>query len=92
MISRIASIHSRYHISGFALWGRQREYGPNIGEFDLVMEFQDGRLIPIGSAGNTESHRINIVVFGEMLTVTEENWLVAYGLNVYFKGEYRKAK
>lgn len=92
VISRIASRHSQYPVSGFALWGRQREYGPNIGEFDLVMEIRDGEFYPIRRAGNTENHRIRIALDGNKLSVSEENWLGAYGMNVHFEGEYEKVE
>jgi hypothetical protein len=92
VISRIASRYRQYHVSGSALWGLQRQAGPNVGEFDLVMELRDQKFIPTGEAGVAEKHKINIIIEGDRLLVSEENWLGAYGMNVHFGGEYEKAK
>jgi hypothetical protein len=91
IISRIASRHSQYHVSGFALWGKKREYGPNIGEFDFIMELAEDRFVYSGKVGNHGPHRMEIKIDGDVLSVSEENWLGQYGMNVHFMGTYKKS-
>ncbi len=90
-VSRIASRHNQYHISGFALWEKHRPTGPNIGEFDYIMELTDDTFCQIDSGGEGRPHFISIKVEGQKLFVDEKNWSGVYGMNVNFIGEYQKA-
>jgi hypothetical protein len=91
VISRIASRHSQYHVSGFALWGRTRQYGPNIGEFDFIMELTDGRFSYSGRVGTFGPYKLEIIIDRDILSVSEENWVGQYGMNVHFMGTYKKS-
>jgi hypothetical protein len=90
-ISRIASKHSQYHISGHALWGKKRPSGPHIGDFDYIMTLDGGAFHHVNSLGGEKAHSIFIKIDGPKLIVKEENWTGAYGMNVNFIGEYQKS-
>jgi len=89
-ISRIVSKRSQYHVSGHALWGRNRPLGPNIGEFDHVMELENNAFYHAGASPAEPDHSIHIRIDGDKLTVSEQNWRGIYGMNVNFIGEYQK--
>ncbi len=89
-ISRIASRASLYHVSGFALWGKEGELGPNSGDFDLVMEFSNDRLEHASESGD-HPYRLDIKVQADGLVVGEQNSRGVYGMNVDFTGAYAKA-
>jgi hypothetical protein len=84
--------NARYAVTGFALWGTQREYGPNIGDFSFIEELEEGRIQHFQPRYDDEVHAIVLKFEGAALTVTEENWLGQYGMNVNFEGEYRRAR
>ncbi len=79
------------HAKGDALWGKNREYGPNIGQLDFVVE------LDLNKARFTdklfeEEYCLNLDFKGDKLIV-EENYIVGYfGMNVSFGGEYYKLK
>lgn len=76
----------RYHVTGLALWGERREYGPNMGELDFTAELDGDRL-----EHSDGEYRVELLFRGETLEVHEENWLGVHGMNVTFKGTYRRA-
>ena len=82
---------ARYAVSGLALWGTQREYGPNLGLMDFVgiME-QDGELRWVRALGEDDVVSILTMDRSGNMRVVEQNWIGAYGMNVTFEGEYAK--
>jgi hypothetical protein len=83
----------RYHVSGLALWGKGRKFGPHLGELDFIAEMS-GDTIEYSSAHPMEDGRRYRAVLrfsNGHLTVTEENSAGNFGMNVYFHGEYEKA-
>ena len=78
---------SRCHVSGTALWGTSREFGPNLGELDFVAELHGDMIIHTESFSG-RAYAL-VVRFSEgRLSVTEENWLGMFGMNVNFSGDY----
>ncbi|MBP2232629.1 hypothetical protein J2847_005960 [Azospirillum agricola] len=81
----------RYHISGFALWGTHREYGPNMGDMSILGEMNNKGTIEHHEYNGSETYSILLKFDGDDILVEEENWLGRYGMNVNFIGSYRKA-
>jgi hypothetical protein len=83
----------RYAITGFALWGRRREYGPNMGDFSIVAAMEDGVIEHHEThPGDGEEYSIVMRFEGDELTINECGWVGRYGMNVHFMGEYRRAR
>jgi len=82
----------RYAVTGFALWGARREYGPNMGELSFVSSLIDGAIEHFEPRpGSDESHMIRLTFRDGTLIVEEKNFVGVYGMNVTFIGEYRRA-
>lgn len=80
-----------YAVTGFALWGTSREFGPNMGELSFIGTLIDGAIEDVATEfGDSAAHKIRLAFDGDRLTVDEGNWIGAYGFNVNFIGEYRK--
>ncbi len=80
----------KYHIDGLALWGKTREYGPNIGELDFIGELLDGVIFYALDDDLTEPYKVTLKFQNGKLAVSEDNWVGIHGLNVTFQGEYHK--
>lgn len=84
----------QYYVSGLALWGAGRPYGPNLGTLDFVGLLTDDRQI-IYRRPRVENEvattHLDLSEEGH-LTVTEENWVGEYGMNVTFIGRYERAR
>lgn len=81
----------RYRVSGFALWGSGRKYGPNLGELDFIGEL-NGDAIEYSRVHSDDRKYVALLRFtDDNLVVTEENWAGVFGMNVFFSGEYAKA-
>jgi len=81
----------RYHVTGLALWGVSRKYGPNLGELDFIGELQ-GRLIRFASSYRQVDPYLAVLTFDDRgLSVSEENWVGEFGMNVNFSGVYARA-
>ncbi|MGX8007936.1 hypothetical protein ACVDG8_002470 [Mesorhizobium sp. ORM8.1] len=78
-----------YHVDGLALWGKDREYGPNLGTLDFSANL-DGNVIR-HSESEEQGHEIVLSFAGDLLEVTEKNWSGIYGMNVNFEGKYQRA-
>lgn len=78
----------RYFVSGLALWGTDRKYGPNIGDCGFVVEMDHhGRGTHYGPSG----HAITVRFDQDILFLIEEGQ-GSYGANVTFDGTYRRAR
>lgn len=85
--------YPRYFVSGLALWGSEREFGPNIGELSLVMTMSDDGELWVNdyTPGRNEPHKVRFLFENGKLTVAEENYIGVYGMGVTFEGEYSRA-
>lgn len=81
-----------YQISGFALWGTDRAFGPNQGEIDFIAELIDDTFTYEKDTGTYDQYSIVIRFIDDVtLTVKEESARPVHGMNVTFNGEYSKA-
>ncbi len=81
----------KYHIDGLALWGKTREYGPNIGDLDFIAELHGNTIEYSWAGSNREPYKAVFKFQDKMLTIFEENWMGMFGMNVCFQGQYHKA-
>lgn len=80
-----------YHISGLALWGEGRKFGPNLGELDFIAKMIDGQINHILDNPNRNPYRIVLDFSDGYIRVTEEPSPGFFGMNVSFAGKYKKA-
>ncbi len=80
-----------YHVQGLALWGTNREYGPNMGDLDFVATLRGDTIEYVSEFNSERPYRAVLQFRDGGLVVTEENWVGMFGLNVMFSGEYGKA-
>lgn len=82
----------RYFVSGFALWGKERPSGPNMGILEFVGEISDQNSM-IYSRNSGDRAVSTKLSFGQngTLVVEEDNWVGEYGMNVSFIGTYQRA-
>ncbi len=79
------------HIKGTSLWGKTREYGPNIGELDFVSQVELNKA-SFADTLNGEEYLIEFEFLGDRL-IAKEKYLIGYfGHNVYFEGMYRRLR
>ena len=88
-VSRMAD--SRYHVWGLALWGQARESGPNLGELDFVGELHGDTIEYTWTQQDGEIYRARLRFSAQGLTISEDNWLGMFGMNVQFSGHYARA-
>lgn len=81
----------RYAVTGYALWGEDREYGPNIGDFDFIAPLNDGVIEYQRIMHDGEIYSLQLSLKNSKMSVKEENVIGLYGMNVFFNGEYEKA-
>jgi hypothetical protein len=76
-------------ISGIALWGKTREYGPNIGTLDFEAE-RNGNKVVFTNMHDDQEYRLELTFDGDKIIATEQNVRYSgFGMNVSFEGEYR---
>jgi hypothetical protein len=79
-------------VIGEALWGTNREYGPNIGTLDFLADLQgnlavfEDRLL-----GDDRPYIARLTFADGSLVVDEQNPIGYFGMNVSFAGTYAKA-
>lgn len=82
---------ARYAVTGFALWGRHREHGPNMGDFTFVGSMNNGTIEHHEARSWDEATYTMTMRFnGDGLEIDEKEWLGRYGMNVHFMGKYRR--
>lgn len=79
------------HVKGDAFWGKNREYGPNIGQLDFVSEIQVNR-IKFTDKIMDEEYSLELEFKGNELIANEEYVTGYFGMNASFGGEYNKLK
>ncbi|RUU46713.1 hypothetical protein EOD08_07880 [Mesorhizobium sp. M6A.T.Ca.TU.002.02.2.1] len=80
----------KYAVTGSALWGTDREYGPNMGELGFIGTLVDDEIVHIGESSANDPHTVELRFDNGALSIKEENWFGAYGMNVNFEGRYRR--
>ena len=78
----------RYHVEGFALWGKTRKYGPNIGELSFVGDLMEDTIKYESDYPDQEPYRAHFTFKNGELLVSENDSIGQFGLNVYFEGRY----
>lgn len=82
----------RYAVTGEALWGAERLYGPNLGDIAFVGVLRDGRIEVESPRWDGKAHIMHLIFKGGGLEVEEENEIGVYGMNVSFRGSYERAR
>ncbi|CAB3844498.1 hypothetical protein LMG26846_01652 [Achromobacter insuavis] len=79
-------------VVGEALWGTNREYGPNIGTLDFLAT-PDGGVVQYEEhlLGEGRPYRAVLRFVENGLILEEEGFNGAFGMNVTFAGEYARA-
>lgn len=80
----------RFHVGGLALWGVDREYGPNLGELDFIGELDGQSIAYRWEHGDGSVYRAVLTFRVNGLSVEEENWVGVHGMNVTFAGDYER--
>ncbi len=80
---------ARYFVSGFAIVGAEREFGPNMGECGFVLEIEEGRSAHYSAQ---DGHRMVFTFEEGILLVHEEGEMGIYGMGVTFDGTYRRVR
>ncbi len=84
--------NSRVHVSGLALWGTKREYGPNIGELDFEAPLEQGKVVFADCTTAKDCYMLEIM-FEDDRAVAREEYVIGYfGMNVSFEGEYQRVE
>ncbi len=84
--------HGRYHVTGHALWGTHRDYGPNLGDLDFIGELHGDTIEYTWKYPEDGKEYHAWITFKDSgLVVREENWVGIFGMNVNFSGTYDKA-
>ena len=79
-------------IVGEALWGTDREYGPNIGTLDFLASVEDGVVnFEDRTLGAESPYSARLVFENGTLRFEESGFNGYFGMNVTFAGEYGRA-
>lgn len=79
-------------VVGEALWGTNREYGPNIGTLDFLATPEDGVVrYEDQLLGEAKPYRAVLRFLENGLIFEEEGFNGYFGMNVTFAGEYARA-
>lgn len=83
-------LNGNIRVTGIALWGTDREYGPNIGELDFETVLNDDIAVYTDPTVHEEEYNLEINFKPNGLTAYEEYVIGYFGMNVSFEGEYKK--
>lgn len=78
-------------VKGCALWGKTRDFGPNIGELDFVAEAHSNKAVFTDKLSDHE-YKLELTFEGYKLTAKEDYVVGYFGMNARFEGEYYKLK
>jgi hypothetical protein len=88
-ITILPTVESRaYQVRGFAAWGIDREYGPNIGEIDVIAMKKSGVLYYRNTSENGSHYTLEIQFTEDGISLREDGYSGMYGMNVTFNGKY----
>lgn len=82
----------RYAVTGLALWGAEREFGPNLGDLAFLGTLHDGQIEHREVRWDDQPHILRMTFSNGGLTVEEENEIGVYGMGVSFRGDYERAR
>jgi hypothetical protein len=85
-----ALLNGNVRVTGLALWGKTKEYGPNLGEVDFESDLKDGKAVFKDTSVGGEEYCLEVEFKGARLKVTEKYVVGYFGMNVSFEGEYRR--
>lgn len=74
-------------VSGFALYGKTREFGPNIGELDFITEVQRNKAVYIDQL-HDKQYKLELTFLGSKLLAAEDYVIGYFGHNARFEGTY----
>lgn len=81
---------NRVRVTGLALWGTTRKYGPNIGELDFEAPIERGLVQFRDQTWKGEEYLLELTFENERLVAGEHCSGSYFGLNVSFGGEYQR--
>jgi hypothetical protein len=80
-------------VKGCALWGKTRDFGPNIGELDFVAEVHSNKVVFTDKLVTSDrEYKLELTFWGHKLTAKEDYVVGYFGMNAHFEGEYYKLK
>lgn len=82
--------NGQFHVTGLALWGTQREFGPNLGELDFIADLT-GDTILYAEPHFSGVYSLSIRFTEGGIIAIDQNGFGIHGLNVEFSGEYAQA-
>jgi hypothetical protein len=71
------------HVRGNAMWGINREYGPHIGQLDLVTEISVNKAVFIDKLFE-DTYRLELEFLGDKLKADEDYVLGYFGMSASF--------
>jgi hypothetical protein len=77
--------NGRVQVDGQAVWGKTREYGPNLGRLFFEASLNKGVIVR-----SDDEYRVELRFTGDGLLVDEEGYRARHGMGVTFKGTYIK--
>lgn len=83
---------ARYAVTGLALWGKSREFGPNLGELSFIGRLYQNEIYRQKANIGGEPYTMLLRFEGQAMLVEEQNWLTRYGMGVDFNGSYRRVQ
>jgi len=86
----IRLLNGNVRVTGMALWGKTREYGPNLGQVDFEAELRDNRAVFSDKSIGRDEYRLELQFQGDKLIATERYVVGYFGMNASFEGEYRR--
>jgi hypothetical protein len=82
--------NKKYHVTGTSFWGTTHKYGPNIGTLDFVADLNEDT-IEYQEQNGDKIYRLSLKFQGDSISVSEENWVGMFGMNVNFSSDYKRA-
>jgi hypothetical protein len=83
-------LNGNVRVTGMALWGKTREYGPNFGEVDFETELRDNRAVFTDTSVGGDEYCLELTFEDDRVTATEKYVVAYFGMNASFEGEYRR--
>ncbi|MGB9190436.1 hypothetical protein [Acinetobacter sp.] len=78
-------------VTGLALWGKTREFGPNLGELSFTGQVIDNKIF-FQESGEENPYWIKLIFLQDTLMIEENAFTGYHGMNVTFKGTYHRVK
>jgi hypothetical protein len=84
----VTLLNGNVRVTGMALWGKGRKYGPNLGEVDFEAELRDNHVVFSDKSIRGDEYRLELQFQGDKLIATERYVVGYFGMNASFEGEY----